>query len=82
MRVGGRLFAADVLFASGEREAKGAITARVLGLADDAAGHLAHELFLGGDDSGERAAVTGRDRERLQLAGDDVGVARRLQQPE
>src|ERR1700681_2626894 len=80
--VGGGFLAADVLFASSQGEAEGPIAARVLGLTDNAARYLAHELFLGGDDSRERTAVNRRNRKRLQLPGDDVGIARRLHQAE
>ena len=69
-----------MLLAGGQRQAERAIAARILGLADQAAGDLAHEFFLGGDDAGEGSAIARRDGERLQFAGDDVGIARRLQQ--
>ena len=78
--VGRRLLAADVLLARRQRQAERAIAARVLGLAHQPAGHLAHEFLLGGDDAGERAAVARRNGERLQLARHDIGIARRLQQ--
>ena len=45
-------------------------------------GHLAHVLFLGGDDAGEGTAVARRDGEGLQLAHHDIGLDRRRQQPE
>ena len=41
---------------------------------DQAAGQLADELFLRRDDAGEGSAVARRDGERLQFAGDDIGV--------
>ena len=75
-----RLLTADVLFPRGEREAKRTVAARIFRLPNKPARNLADELFLRGNDARERASVTRRDRERLQFAGDDIGIARWLQQ--
>ena len=75
--VRGRLFAADVLLARGQRQNKAAIPCPVDRLPGEPARHLAHELFLGRDDAAERAAIAERHAERLRLHGDDVGLDRR-----
>ena len=78
--IGSGFLAADVLLAGRQRQTKRAIAAGVLGFADQASRDLANEFFFAGDDAGEWSAVAGRDGEGLQFAGDDIGVARRLQQ--
>ncbi len=70
--VGGRLLAADVLLAGGEGEDVAALAVGVHGLADQAARHLAHELFLACDDTAVRPAVADGDAEGLRLQRDDV----------
>ncbi len=72
--VGGGLFAADVLLAGGEGEDEAALAGDVLGLADEAAGHLAEELFLAGDDAAVGAAEGEGDAEGLGFERDDVGL--------
>ena len=54
------------------------------GGADEAAGHAAHELVLGGEHAEVGAAEAERHAEPLPLAHDDVGAerARRLQHAE
>ena len=70
--VGGGLLAADVLLAGGEREHEAAVAGGVGGLSGEAPGHLAHEFFARGDHAHVRAAVAGRDAERLAFHRDDV----------
>ena len=62
-----------------KRQAEGAIAARIHGLAHQPARHLADEFLPGRDDAGVRTAIARRNGERLQLAGHDVGVRRRLE---
>ncbi len=52
------------------------------GLAGEAAGHLAENFSLGGDDAAVRAAVAERDAEGLRFHGDDVGFRGRLHDAE
>ncbi len=74
--VGGRLLAADVLLAGGEREYEAALAVAVGGLSDEAAGNLADELLARGDDSGVGAAVAERNAEGLGFQRDDIGLRR------
>ncbi len=76
--VGGRLFAADVLLAGAERQHEAALAVDVLGLADQAAGHLAQELLLAGDDAAIRSAKTNRHAKALGFQRDNIGLSRRL----
>ena len=80
--VRGRLLAADVLLAGGEREHESALAVAVAGFADQAAGHLANELVARGDHAAVRAAVSQRHAERLRFHADDVGFGRRLHDAE
>ena len=70
--VAGGLLAADVLFAGAEREAQRGFAARILGHADDAAGHLSLELLARGKKSRVRSAVPERHAETLGAANGDV----------
>ena len=54
--VGGRLLAADVLLARGERQDEAAAALFVVSLADEAAGNLARETVARGEEPDERAA--------------------------
>ena len=80
--VAGGLFAADVLLAGGEGEDVAALAVHVLGFADEAAGHLAEELFLAGDDAAVGAAVAEGDAEALRFQRDDVGLGGRADDAE
>ncbi len=75
--VAGGLLAADVLLAGGEGEDEAALAVHVVGLADEAAGHLAQEFFLAGDDAAVGAAEAEGYAEGLRLHGDDVGFGGR-----
>ena len=74
--VRGRLLAADVLLAGAERQDEAALAVAVLGLADEAARHLAEELFLAGDHAAVGSAESDGDAEALGFEGDDVGLGR------
>ncbi len=74
--VGGRLLAADMLFAGLEREAVGLVPARVDGDADDAAGHGALVIITAGHEGSVRAAITHGHAEPLGRADGDVGAHR------
>ena len=80
--VAGRLFAADMLLASLQREHEAAFAAAVDRLADDPARHAADELLAAGHDAQVGAAVGQGRAERLPFGHGDVGpvVARALQQ--
>ena len=65
-------FAADVLLARAERKAQRGFAARILGHADDAAGHLAFEFIARGEKCRVRSAVTERHAEALRAADGDV----------
>ena len=67
--VRGGLLAADVLLARGEREHEAALAVAVDGLADEASGHLAHELFFRRDHAAVGAAVAERHAEGLRFHG-------------
>ena len=76
--VRGRLLAADVLLAGGERQHESALAVAVARLADQAAGNLAHELLARRHHAAVRSAESERHAERLRLHADDVGLRRRL----
>ena len=80
--VAGGLFAADVLLARAERQAQRGFAARILGDADDAAGHLAFEFVARGEKRRVRPAVAQRHAKPLRAADGDVRAkfARRLEQ--
>jgi hypothetical protein len=82
--VGRGFLAADVLLARAEGEAEGRVALRVLGHADEAAGHLAFAGVARGEEAGVRAAEAERHAEALRGAHGDVGAefARRAQQRE
>src|SRR5258708_31099973 len=56
--------AANMLLSRRQRQAKSAISARVLGLANQAPWDLPHELFLGSDDAREGPAIARRNGKR------------------
>ena len=70
--VGGGLLAADVLFAGLQRQAQRRVALRVLGHADQAAGHVALEGVLAGHEAGVRAAKTERHAKALRRTDGDV----------
>src|SRR5476651_883577 len=70
--VTGGFFATDVLLARAERKAQCGLAARILGHADDAAGHLAFEFIARGEERGVRSAVAERHAEALRAADRDV----------
>ena len=72
--VGRGLVAADVLLARAEGEAHGGVAGVVLGDPDEAAGHLAFEGVLGGEETGVRSAEAERDAEALGGADGDIGA--------
>src|SRR5947209_967057 len=59
--VAGGFFAADVLLAGLQSEAEGAFAFEIGGLADEAAGHLAQELRLAGEEAEVGPAELERD---------------------
>jgi len=72
--VGVRLFAADVLLTGLQRHAQRGLATRVLGDADDTAGHRAHVAFAGREEGGMRAAEAHRHAEALRRTERDVGA--------
>ena len=70
--VGRGAFAFDVLFAGGERQHVGALSAIVNGLADQASSHLVDVGFLGGEEAEVGSAKPQRNAERLSFADDNV----------
>ena len=72
-----RALAADVLLARLQREHVAGAALDVLRLADDAAGHLAHEPLAAGEQPDVRPAEPERDAQRLPFADDDVRAVRR-----
>jgi hypothetical protein len=72
--VGRGFVAADVLLARAEGEAHGGVAGVVFRDADEAAGHLAFEGVLGGEEAGVRAAEAEGDAEALGGADRDIGA--------
>ncbi len=72
--VGGGLLAADVLFARLQRQAQRGVALRVLGHADQAAGHVALEGVLAGHEARVRAAKAERHAKALSRTDGDVGA--------
>ena len=75
--VGGRLLPPDVLLARAHRHHERPLPVEVLGHAHEPARDLADQGVGAGDDPEVRAAVLGRDPQRLALAAGDVGAVRR-----
>src|SRR5687767_13738346 len=69
--VAGRLLAADMLLARGERQYPAALAVDIDGLAGEAAGHLADELVAGREQPDIGAAEAQWHAERLALRGHD-----------
>src|SRR3954466_7594988 len=61
--IGGRLLAANVLFASRKRKHEPALSVAIGSLADEASRHLADVSFPRGDDAAIRTAESKRDAE-------------------
>ena len=72
--VGGRLFAANVLFAGLQRHAQRRVASGVHRDADNAPRHLAFVNVPGGEESGMGAAISHRHAEALRRSDDDVGA--------
>src|ERR1700691_1683157 len=75
-------FAADMLFASCQRENETSASLCVRRLAGEAAGHLAHVFIPRGDHADIRSSVAGRNAERLAFHGHNIGFRGRTKYAE
>ncbi len=70
--VGCGAFAFDVLFAGGEGQHVGALSAIVNGFTDETSSHFVDVGFLGGEEAEVGSAKPERNAKRLRFADDDV----------